>query len=146
MEKLYVLYDNQCKLCLASVKRLKELHTSAELRFVSIQSYLEGTGETVPEFGSVDKDKLLAKLHVVDETGRAYAGADGVVRIIRTARGLSWMAVLYRIPGMSRLADNLYRYVANRRYDWFGKTDEGCENGVCALPDHHPKDRGKNGK
>ncbi|UVI28098.1 thiol-disulfide oxidoreductase DCC family protein [Paenibacillus spongiae] len=145
MEKIYVLYDRQCKLCLASVKRLKELHTSAELRFVSVQSYLDGTGEEIPDFGSVDREKLLAKLHVVDEAGRAYAGADGVVRIIRTARGLSWLAVLYKIPGMSRLADALYRYVANRRYDWFGKTDEGCENGVCSLPAHHQEDGGKNG-
>ncbi|QYR23404.1 DUF393 domain-containing protein [Paenibacillus sp. sptzw28] len=132
-ERLYILYDGTCNLCIATVRRIKELHSSADLRFVSIQS-LEENKETIPGIEAIPLEQLLAKLHVVERSGALYAGADGIVRILRTSAGFKWLAPLYRIPGMRGSADALYRYIAARRYDWFGKTEESCDNGVCTLP------------
>jgi len=132
-EKLTVLYDGICNLCLTSVRRLKELPSTADLRFVSIQS-LEESEEEIPGIQAYSRDQLLAKLHVIDQSGAVYAGADGVIRILRTVRGLKWVALFYRIPGTRGMADFLYRYIAARRYDWFGKADDGCANGACTLP------------
>ncbi|GGD54759.1 thiol-disulfide oxidoreductase DCC family protein [Paenibacillus nasutitermitis] len=132
-ERLTVLYDDICNLCLTTVRRLKELRSTADLRFVSIQS-LEENEEEIPGIQGYSREQLLAKLHVVDQSGAVYAGADGVIRILRTVRGLKWLAFFYRIPGMRGLADILYRYIAARRYDWFGKADDGCANGACTLP------------
>jgi predicted DCC family thiol-disulfide oxidoreductase YuxK len=132
-ERLYILYDGTCNLCIATVRRLRELHSSADLRFVSIQS-LEENKETIPGIGAIPLEQLMAKLHVVEQSGALYAGADGIVRILRTVAGFRWLALLYRIPGMRRSADAIYRFIASRRYDWFGKTEESCENGVCTLP------------
>ncbi|WP_219837948.1 thiol-disulfide oxidoreductase DCC family protein [Paenibacillus sp. R14(2021)] len=132
-EKLIVLYDGTCNLCLASVRRLKELQSTAVLRFIPVQS-LEETYETIPVLSAVTNDQLLTKMHVVEMDGTLHAGAAGVVRILRTVRGLKWLAPLYRVPGLRGAADALYRFIAARRYDWFGKTDENCHEGVCTLP------------
>lgn len=135
-EKLYVLYDGVCNLCLASVRRLKELPSSAELHYAAVQS-LADSAALIPAAASIPQEQLLSKIHVVDADGNVFAGADGIVRIMRTVRGFQWLAVLYRIPGMGAIANALYRYIASRRYDWFGKTDESCHSGACSLPNHN---------
>ncbi|MFC5650110.1 thiol-disulfide oxidoreductase DCC family protein [Paenibacillus solisilvae] len=135
-EKLYVIYDGTCNLCLTTVRRLKELRSNAVLRFVSVQS-LEDSYEEIPNIESIPTERLMSKMHVVEQNGAIYAGADGVVRILHTVRGFTWLGLMYRIPGMRGIADLLYRFIAARRYDWFGKTDESCENGACNLPRRH---------
>ena len=132
-EKLYIIYDGTCNLCLGTVRKLKELHSHAILRFVSIQSF-EDSYEEIPNIESIPLERLMSKMHVVEQNGDIYAGADGVVRILRTVRGFTWLGLLYRIPGMWGFANVLYRFIAARRYEWFGKTDESCENGACNLP------------
>lgn len=132
-EKIYVIYDGTCNLCQTTVRRLKELRSHAILRFVSIQS-LEDSYEDIPNIESVPLERLMSKMHVVDQNGTIYAGADGVVRVLRTVRGFTWLGMLYRIPGMRRTADLLYRFIAARRYEWFGKTTESCESGACNHP------------
>lgn len=136
-ETLYILYDDVCNLCLASVRRMKELPSSAELHDVSIQSLADDGAVAIPAVASMSQEQLLAKIHVVDMEGNIFAGADGIVRIMRTVRGFKWLAGLYRIPGMGRVANALYRFIASRRYDWFGKTDESCQTGACSLPNHN---------
>ncbi|CAM4366031.1 thiol-disulfide oxidoreductase DCC family protein [Paenibacillus tarimensis] len=133
-ETLYVLFDNTCMLCKQTVARLKQLHSAAELVYVPLQLLDEPDAPEVPGAASLNREALLEKLHVVDMSGRIYAGADGIVRIMRTLRGLRRLAWLYRLPGMRLLADAVYRYVAKRRYDWFGRADEGCAGGACSLP------------
>jgi predicted DCC family thiol-disulfide oxidoreductase YuxK len=143
-EKLYVVYDGQCNLCLASVAKLKELPTHAALQFVQIQQIgLEGDSPLiVPGLHQVNREALYDKMHVADEQGRLFAGADGVIRILRTVKGLRWLSAFYKLPGMKRLADWMYRYIANRRYDWFGSTGQSCSiNGCVRSPD-----RGENNK
>lgn len=135
-EKLYVIYDGYCNLCLASVAKLKELHSKAALQFIQIQQ-LEAAGDTealLPRSPQLDFAALYEKMHVIDERGKLYAGADGVVRILRTVNGFGWLSAFYRIPGMSRIADRMYRFVANRRYEWFGSTEQSCSINGCDLP------------
>ncbi|SEM68401.1 thiol-disulfide oxidoreductase DCC family protein [Paenibacillus sp. OV219] len=132
-EKLIVLYDGECILCLASVKRLKELQSSAIVRFIAVQALGE-TYETIPGLDHVTTEQLLSKIHVVEMDGTLHAGAAGIVRILRTTRGLRWLAWLYRVPGLHSAADGLYRIIAAKRYDWFGKADQSCHEGACSLP------------
>ncbi|RAP77887.1 thiol-disulfide oxidoreductase DCC family protein [Paenibacillus montanisoli] len=132
-EKLIVLYDGNCNLCLGTVRKLKELQSTADLRFIPVQS-LEETYETVPGLASFDQAMLLTKMHVVEADGTLHAGAAGVVRILRTVKGLRWLAWLYRVPGLRIAGDGLYRVIAAKRYDWFGRADDGCHEGACTLP------------
>ncbi|WP_169082729.1 thiol-disulfide oxidoreductase DCC family protein [Paenibacillus sp. PL91] len=143
-ERLYVIYDGQCKLCLASVAKLKELNAKAELHYVQIQQ-LEAEGQAqqlVPHIRPLNFVELYEKIHVADEQGQLFAGADGVVRILRTVKGLRWLSAFYRIPGMKRAADRIYRFIASRRYEWFGKAEQSCTINGCELP----QSKGENNK
>lgn len=143
-ERLYVIYDGHCNLCIASVDKLKELNSKADLQFVQIQQ-LEAAGEAeqlVPLQGQLRFPELYEKMHVADESGQLFAGADGVVRVLRTVKGLRWLAAFYQIPGMKPTADRMYRYVANRRYEWFGRPEQSCSMNGCELP----QSRGENNK
>ncbi|MEV5025841.1 thiol-disulfide oxidoreductase DCC family protein [Paenibacillus sp. LPE1-1-1.1] len=143
-EKLYVIYDGHCNLCLASVARLRELHSKADLQFIQIQQLeaVKDTARLIPHIDRFDFGALYEKMHVADERGQLFAGADGVVRILRTVRGFRWLSAFYRIPGMNRIADRIYRFIANRRYEWFGSTEQSCSIDGCDLP----QDRGERNK
>ncbi|WP_127494552.1 thiol-disulfide oxidoreductase DCC family protein [Paenibacillus glycanilyticus] len=140
-EKLYVVYDGTCNLCMGTVKKLQELRSNADLIFVPIQS-LGDAENRVPGIEKVAEADLYEKMHVADEKGRLFAGADGVVRILRTIKGFRLLASLYRMPGLSRIGDWLYRYIAKRRYDWFGRTEQSCSVNGCSLPSQHEKGKG----
>lgn len=140
-ERLYVVYDGTCKLCIGTVGKLKELRSNAELVFVPAQSLGE-VDFRVPGIERARETDLYEKMHVADEQGRLYAGADGVIRIMRTIKGFRLLAALYRLPGMSRAGDLLYRYIAKRRYDWFGQTEQSCSASGCALPQQHERGKG----
>ncbi|HTG69177.1 MAG TPA: DUF393 domain-containing protein [Candidatus Udaeobacter sp.] len=143
-EKLYIIYDGHCNLCLASVAKLKGLNSNADLHYVQIQQ-LEASVETeqpIPLFRQLNYAELYEKMHVIDEKGQLFAGADGVIRILRTVKGLRWLSAFYRIPGMKRAADHIYRFVADRRYDWFGSTEQSCSIHGC----EQPQGRGENNK
>jgi predicted DCC family thiol-disulfide oxidoreductase YuxK len=137
-EALTVIYDAQCRLCLASVDRLRRLGSRGELSFVPLQHLDDLQGLAAEVVKEADEASLRERMHVVDGAGRLYAGSDAIVRILRTVPGFGLAAWVYRIPGMRRLGDRLYRYIADRRYDWFGKVDEECSSGACRIPADHP--------
>ncbi|OXM15378.1 thiol-disulfide oxidoreductase DCC family protein [Paenibacillus herberti] len=144
--ELTVLYDGQCRLCLAAVDSLQRLNPREQLRYTAVQQ------TTAEELNSLfrgeppDVLKLMELIHVVDRQGRVHSGSDAIIRAMRSVRGFGPAALLYRLPGMSRLADALYRYVAARRYDWFGSAGQGCQPDHCdAGPFAKPDDSSGSG-
>jgi predicted DCC family thiol-disulfide oxidoreductase YuxK len=149
-ERLHIVYDAECALCTRAVRQLSAVRGArAEFRFVPLQELekrmkAEACGgreraaaepDALPEtLNRLDPGALRAQLHVVQADGAVFAGAEAVVRIMRELPRWRLLSGLYRVPGMKRAADAAYRYVARRRYDWFGKADEGCAAGACALP------------
>ncbi|MCA0755252.1 DUF393 domain-containing protein [Paenibacillus sp. N4] len=137
-ETLYVIYDGNCRLCLASVSKLKELPTRSALDLIPIGQLEALEEDSIPlrALRGINNEELYEKIHIVDGNGRVFAGADGIVRILRTVKGLKCLSMLYRIPGMRRMADRLYRYIAARRYEWFGSAGQSCSiNGCEREPD-----------
>ncbi|WP_338555292.1 DUF393 domain-containing protein [Paenibacillus sp. KS-LC4] len=130
-EKLFVVYDGECNFCIATVARLKELPSRADLQFVQIQQLEQQGMLGVPGIQQVSEQQLYEKMHVADSNGVLYAGAEGVVRVLRTVKGLSVLSLLYQLPGMSRIADAIYRIIASRRYEWFGRTEQSCSVNGC---------------
>lgn len=90
--------------------------------------------DLVPGMEQVSDEQLREKLHVMDEHGQIYAGADGVIRIMRTLAGFGPLTAIYAIPGMKPIGDAMYRFVAKHRYDWFGKVEQSCSADSCHLP------------
>jgi predicted DCC family thiol-disulfide oxidoreductase YuxK len=130
MEHLTLLYDARCVLCTRTVETLRRLEVRADLCMIPLQ---EADAALLPP--GITREELLAQLHVIDGGGMLYRGVDAVVRILRTVRGLAWLAALFRVPGMKPLADTVYRLIARHRYRLFGSRED-CGDGACSLHDH----------
>lgn len=119
-----VLFDGVCNLCAGSVGFVIDRDPEGVFRFAPLQSavgkrLLAGTGldEANEDFDSV----------VLVEDGNAHTKSDAVIRI---AARLGWpyrlLSPFRYVP--KRVRDAVYEFVADRRYDWFGKRDR------CLLP------------
>lgn len=127
MESLILLYDARCVLCLRTVDTLSRMKVKADLRMIPFQ---QADSSLLPP--GLTEEKLAAQLHVIDGSGNIYAGADAVVRIMRTVPSLAWLTPLYRVPGLRPLAEAGYRWVAHHRYQLFGRAKD-CTDGACSL-------------
>ena len=124
-----VLFDGVCNLCAGSLPWLLRMDRHDRLRFGTLQS--ERAAELLVSCGlSADYDESM----VVIDDGTAYTESDAVVRLAWLL-GFPWAvgAVAALVP--SPLRDRLYRWIANNRYDWFGKRD------TCLSPDEELRAR-----
>jgi predicted DCC family thiol-disulfide oxidoreductase YuxK len=124
-----VLFDGVCNLCAGSLPWLLRMDRRDRLRFGTLQS--ERAAELLVSRGlSADYDESM----VVVDDGTAYTESDAVVRLAWLL-GFPWAvgAVAALVP--SSLRDRLYRWIANNRYDWFGKRD------ACLSPDEELRAR-----
>lgn len=126
-EQLVVLYDGRCVLCTTTVARLSRLKLKAELSMIPLSS---AEASVRPQHKTMEQ--LLAQLHVKDDAGVWYEGADAVVRILRTVKGLGWIALAYKLPGLRPAAERVYRWLAANRYRLFGSVEE-CDSGACQV-------------
>jgi predicted DCC family thiol-disulfide oxidoreductase YuxK len=119
-----ILFDGVCNVCNWSVNFIIDRDPRSRFRFASLQSstaraLLEQLGRPIPEG---DPESL-----VVIDRGRVYERSGALVRIAHYMGG-AWplLAALIVIPRPMR--DTLYRWLAARRYRWFGKSD------TCRIP------------
>ncbi|MNH33306.1 hypothetical protein D3C79_938090 [compost metagenome] len=75
--------------------------------------------------GKLPEDHLTSVVLVQD--GQYYTKSEAALRVSRRLGGL-WPLLYAFILIPSVLRDPIYDWVANRRYQWFGKSD------VCILP------------
>ncbi|MGI4884615.1 MAG: thiol-disulfide oxidoreductase DCC family protein [Janthinobacterium lividum] len=119
-----ILFDGVCNLCHGLVQFVIRHDAAGRFRFAALQSdagraLLAAHG--APPVAPVPESVLLVA------NGRVYARSAAVLRI---AQGLGWpwrlAAAGWAVPGPWR--DALYRFVARRRYRWFGR------QASCLLP------------
>lgn len=106
-----VLYDGECPICLASVRRLRVWDEEGILSFLPAQDR-----RVSAEFSWIPPEALERSLHLVGPGGETWEGADAVERLVRVLPGLQWVAGLFRLPLARPLARWLYRRVARHRY------------------------------
>lgn len=140
-QKLTVVYDGTCNLCLATVDKLRRMPNRAELTFVSLQSLISGEVKPWAGIDGVSYEELMAQLHVTDSQGRRFSGPEGVLLLMRNVPYLSWLSRLGSLPGMRGIVRALYRLIARYRYRLFGQTS--CSDGVCQIPGREHQDGGK---
>ncbi|WP_253738267.1 thiol-disulfide oxidoreductase DCC family protein [Halohasta salina] len=124
-----LLFDGVCNLCDGSIQFLIPRDPAGTLRFAPLQSDL---GKTVREATGLSTDELETVVFVDD--GHAYIKSDAAIRIGERLGGI------YRLLSLGRLLprplrDRIYDFVADHRYDWFGKKDQ------CMVPDADVSDR-----
>lgn len=129
-QELTLLYDARCGLCQRTVRTLRNIRTSVPLHMLPLQQ-ADSTKLPVP----LNRDELMAELHVIDSEGDVYAGSEAVFRILREVPRLRWLAVMQRIPGMRGLSRRWYGWIARNRYALFGEVngEDDRENGYCSI-------------
>jgi predicted DCC family thiol-disulfide oxidoreductase YuxK len=117
-----VLYDGVCNLCSGAIRFIAERDPRGYFRFGALQS---DAGRTVLARHGLPPEEV--KTIVLVEDDRAFTQSTAVLKIARHLRqGWPLLALFRAVP--RPLRDAVYRFVAARRYRWFGQKTE------CELP------------
>ena len=124
-----VFFDGVCTLCNRGVNFLIKHDKKGVLKFASLQS--EYAQNVVPK-ALLDRDNLDTIIVYTD--GKFYERSKAVLKLCKVLGGGFYVFLIgYLIPRFIR--DGLYRFIANNRYYWFGKTEQ------CRIPTVDLKDR-----
>ncbi len=119
-----LVFDGVCVLCNSSVQFVLRHDRDRVFRFASNESV---AGRALMQAHGIDADAPASILMVDGSTSLTESAA--VVAILRRFSG-RWRALAALLACVPRpLRDSLYRFVAQRRYRWFGRRE------VCMLPD-----------
>ena len=125
-----ILFDGICNLCESSVQFVIRHDKNARYRFASLQS--DAAQRVLKEY-IYDDEELGSVLLVAD--GRIYQKSRAALRIAKYLDG-AWPIMYYLFAWIpTGLADVVYDFIGDRRYQWFGKKDE------CWLPDEQLRKR-----
>ena len=124
-----ILFDGICNLCNSSINFVIDRDPRKIFKFAALQS----------EAGK----KLLSEYHlhtlpfesiILIENGKAYHESTAVLRIARRLPG-AWKLFYVLMIFPAFLRNPVYKFIAKRRYKWFGKRD------VCRIPEQGVLDR-----
>jgi predicted DCC family thiol-disulfide oxidoreductase YuxK len=117
-----VLFDGVCNLCNGWVRFVIRRDPNGIFRFAAQQT---PAGRAIIEDRIGGSGQLSSIILIEDHT--IYVESDAILQIL-TGLGApwSWVALLRIVP--RRIRDACYRFVANHRYRWFGRTE------VCQVP------------
>ena len=116
-----VVYDAECAFCRGQIARIQARDRNGTFEYVPRQ-----TPELLRRFPRLAKGDFNTGMRLVAPDGHIFVGADAVYQIARALRPWSWVAWLYRVPGLHALARWAYAWVAAHR-----KSLSRCENGSC---------------
>lgn len=118
-----VLFDGVCNLCNGSVQFILRHDPEGRFRFAALQSE---AGRRLLAHKGIDPSRLDS-LVLLDAEGRCSVQSAAALQIARQLRGWPRLAApLILVPRPIR--DGVYRFVARRRYRWFGRRES------CWLP------------
>ena len=124
-----ILFDGVCNLCNGFVQFLIRRDPRGRFKFASLQS--EAGRQLLREFG-YSEYPLTSIVYI--NGARSYEMSTAVLQILNSLGGF-WpvFSILRVIPRGIR--DWVYRFIARRRYLWFGKKE------VCMIPTPNLKQR-----
>eukprot|EP00249_Psilotum_nudum_P016538 c25872_g1_i1 orf=322-1002(+) len=126
-----VIYDGVCHLCNAGVRWVIKADRYKKISFCALQSQ-----SVEPYLFACDltREDVLRRFVFVEGPGMFSQASTAALRVLSyLPLPYSTLAVFSVIP--APLRDCVYDYVANRRYQWFGRSAE------CILPEENILDR-----
>jgi len=121
-EPIVLLIDGHCNMCHGLAKFVVGRDKRAVFRFASLQSEL---GRRLLKEGGMPEDAL--ETFVMVDNGKYYTKSTAALRIGRKL-GWPWSVAYPAIVVPRFVRDRVYRFVARRRYRWFGRSES------CLLP------------
>jgi predicted DCC family thiol-disulfide oxidoreductase YuxK len=119
-----VLFDGVCNFCSASVQFMIARDPKSRLKFAALQS--ETGKKILKEHGMPDFEGDPDSIVLVDGD-RVYEHSTAALRIAKALRfpwPVFWLGII--VPRFIR--DFVYRFIAKRRYKWFGRKES------CLVP------------
>ncbi|MEE2657698.1 MAG: DUF393 domain-containing protein [Candidatus Latescibacterota bacterium] len=126
MSKPTIIYDGECRFCLWSLRRIQHLDRHCRYEYVPRQA--PGVDERFPILTQSDFNIGLRLILVGGSP--VHVGADAVYQIYRHLPPASWIAWVYRIPGITQLFRVGYAFIARNRHR-FGRVE--CDTGGCEI-------------
>jgi predicted DCC family thiol-disulfide oxidoreductase YuxK len=120
--KKVVLFDGLCNLCSAAVQFIIRHDKKNRFVFASLQSPVAAA-----LLGKFDRSAAAMDSFLLIDAGRLYTYSSAAIRLTKYLAG-GWILCYALIIIPKFLRDPLYRYIAGRRYKWFGKKT------VCWVP------------
>lgn len=117
-----LLFDGVCGLCTRAVQSILAHDPRGVIHFCSIQSEL---GRRLYREQGLDPDDPTTMVLLTPQG--AFTRSDAMIEVGRLLGGWNRWAVLFKIVPRP-LRDWGYRFIALRRYRWFGRRDE------CLVP------------
>ena len=111
-----LIYDAHCRLCESTKDWVGRWGRYRQIRFLHYedpQAYA-----LQPDLAGVE---YLDAFRFIDNEGRAWVGAQGVLQLLRVlplGRPIAWILCF---PGAYRLVKRVYGWVARNRYRMFGR-------------------------
>jgi len=121
-----LFFDGACGMCTRSRDFLLKFNRTGAVRTEPLQR--PGTAERL----GVPADRLMESIWWLDSSGEVYGGAEAANAAVSAAIGTRLPLMAYRVPGMRSLQEAIYRWVADNRYRFPGKTPY-CESHPVAC-------------
>jgi predicted DCC family thiol-disulfide oxidoreductase YuxK len=116
-----LLYDGDCTFCRRCVAALAAWDRRRRLRFVPFQDAV-----VLAALPGIPRAALEQAMHLVSPDGTLAAGAAAAPAILRLLPGGRVLTRLFAVPGVPRVAAQLYTAVARNRHRL------GCGSGTCS--------------
>jgi predicted DCC family thiol-disulfide oxidoreductase YuxK len=121
-----LFFDGACGMCTRSRDFLLRLNRTGDLHTEPLQ-----VADAAERLG-IAPDRILEKVRWLDSSGQVYGGAEAANAAVSAALGTRLPLLVYRIPGMGTVQEAIYRWVADHRYRFPGKTPY-CESHPVAC-------------
>ncbi len=127
---LTVIYDGQCAVCTQSRRFYSALDWFGRIEFLDLHQ-----PETLSQrFPQVSYEAAMGQMHLIAPDGSILAGFPAVRHMMKVLPLTFPLWLLLNLPGMDRLGDRVYRFIARNRYRfnrWVGAPV--CDSHSCRI-------------
>ena len=125
MRQAIVLYDGECPMCCKTTSILKRLDWRRRLSFHNCRD----TNGIPANTAHLNASRMIAEMHVLASDRKSALSGFRAVRWIAGRIPLMWpIYSLLFIPGMAKLGQRIYLWIARKRFNLVP-----CRDGICTI-------------
>jgi len=103
-----IYYDGSCRMCTAIIKKIGDSSQKEKFDPKDI------TTDPLPK--NISKTAAMKEIHVVDENGKIYKNAEGILKILEEYPKWKFIVRLGRLPIIKQLLPIGYKFIASHRH------------------------------